>query len=241
MFRKDKKQLAVLIDPEDTHKREDLEHIIKVSVEAGVNYIFVGGSLVTHNNIDEVVSTIKEYTNLPVLLFPGGLNQISKYADAILFLSLISGRNPEFLISKQVASAPLIHQLGLEVIPTGYLLIGTTSSASYMSNTRPIPHEKTDIAVATALAGNMLGHKAIYLDAGSGAKEPIRVEMIAEVKKALSVPLIIGGGIGNFDAAYNTLEAGADVLVIGNAVEKDPNVLKEIAGAVKAINKLNVH
>jgi phosphoglycerol geranylgeranyltransferase len=241
MFDTKDKKLALLIDPENTYQGSDLTNLMAIANEAKVNYIFVGGSLVTHNRIDQVVSLIKDNTNLPVILFPGGLNQISTEADAILFLSLISGRNPEFLISKQVAAAPLIKKLGLEVVPTGYLLIGTTSSASYMSDTTPIPYHKTDIAKATALAGEMLGHKVIYLDAGSGASEPVRAEMINEVKNTISLPLIVGGGITCFDDAYSALEAGADVLVVGNATEKDPQTIKEIAGAVKAMNALNVH
>ena len=241
MFNRDNKKLALLIDPENTNRPEELAELVVIANEAKADYVFVGGSLVTHNRIDEVVTAIKEHTKLPVVLFPGGLNQISVHADAILFLSLISGRNPEFLISKQVAAAPLVKKIGLKAIPTGYLLIGTTSSASYMSNTLPIPYHKSDIAKATALAGEMMGHKAIYLDAGSGASEPVRAEMISEVRKATTVPLIVGGGITGFDEAYTALEAGADILVIGNATEKDPHVINEIAGAIKAMNGLNVH
>ena len=241
MFSKSKKQLAVLIDPENTYEAEDVRNVVLKSVEAGVDYVFVGGSLVTHNRIDDVLHEIKACTSQPVYLFPGGLNQISGFADGILFLSLISGRNPDFLISKQIAAAPLLKELGLEVIPTGYLLIGTTSSASYMSNTTPIPHDKIDIASATALAGQMLGHKVIYMDAGSGASEPIRPEMIRAVEKTIDLPLIVGGGIRDFDSALGALEAGADVLVVGNATETNPQVLKEIAGAVKVANKLKVH
>jgi len=236
MFSRNKKSLALLIDPENTYQKEDLDRLVSIANQADINYVFVGGSLVTHNHIDNVVNDIKASTDLPVVLFPGGLNQISTHADAILFLSLISGRNPEFLISKQVAAAPLVKKLGLEVIPTGYLLIGSTSSASYMSNTTPIPYHKSDIASATALAGELMGHKAIYLDAGSGASEPVRVEMIEEVKKTISLPLIVGGGITSFDTAYSALEAGADVLVVGNATEKNPQVIVDIAGAIKAIN-----
>lgn len=241
MFDRSKKRLAVLIDPENTHLEADIEQLIQVVKDNNVDYIFVGGSLVTHNRIDEVVSCIKSKTNLPVILFPGGLNQISCHADAILFLSLISGRNPEFLISKQVAAAPLVRKIGLKAIPTGYLLVGTTSSASFMSNTLPIPYIKSDIAAATAIAGEMMGHHLIYLDAGSGAPEPIYPEMIEEVRRSIDTPLIVGGGITSFDEAYSALEAGADVIVIGNVVEKNPQTIKEIAGAVQAMNGLNVH
>lgn len=240
MFSRTKKSLALLIDPENTYQKEELSHLMSIAKQAGINYVFVGGSLVTNNHIDNVVKDIKSNSDLPVVLFPGGLNQISSHADAILFLSLISGRNPEFLISKQVAAAPLVKKLGLEVIPTGYLLIGLPSSASYMSNTTPIPYHKYDIASATAIAGELMGQRAIYLDAGSGAEEPVRAGMIDAVKKSITVPLIVGGGITSFDTAYAALEAGADVLVVGNATEKNPQVILEIAGAVKAMNGLNV-
>lgn len=239
MFSTGKKRLTLLIDPENTHRQEEIADVVNIAQEAGIDYIFVGGSLVTHNWIDIVVKGIKSLTQLPVILFPGGLNQITEHADGILFLSLISGRNPEFLINKQVAAAPLVKKLGLEVIPTGYLLIGETSGASYMSNTRPIPYHKIDIATATAMAGEMMGQKAIYLDAGSGAPEPIRPSMISAVRKSVSLPLIVGGGIRSFDSAYATLEAGADIIVIGNATEENPEIIKEIAGAVEAMNKLS--
>lgn len=241
MFNKEKKKLAILIDPENTNHPDDLANLLDATSQTTVDYVFVGGSLVTHNRIDEVVTAIKTKTDLPVILFPGGLNQISAQADAILFLSLISGRNPEFLISKQVAAAPLVKKIGLTAIPTGYLLIGATSSASYMSNTSPIPYDKSDIAKATALAGEMMGQQVIYLDAGSGASEPVRAEMIREVRKVITTPLIVGGGITCFDEAYTALEAGADILVVGNVTEKNPQAIKEIAGAVKAMNGLNVH
>ena len=241
MFTRHRKQFAVLIDPENITEAHDLEKIITSGADAGADYIFVGGSLVTHNKIDRVVADIKSITSLPVYLFPGGLNQLSAHADGILFLSLISGRNPDFLIAKQIAAAPLLKELKLDVIATGYILVGTVSSASYMSNTTPIPYSKTDIASATALAGQMLGHKLIYMDAGSGAEQPIRPAMIKRVRETIDIPLVVGGGIRDFDSAYAALEAGADVLVIGNASEKNPAVLQEIAGAVRAMNKLKVH
>jgi len=241
MFDRAKKRISLLIDPENTSEEGELIELIVLANKTEVDFIFVGGSLVTHNKIDQVVKSIKSIAQMPVILFPGGLNQISAHADAILFLSLISGRNPEYLISKQVAAAPLLKQLKIKVIPTGYMLIGTTSSASYMSSTSPIPYHKNDIASATAMAGEMMGHQAVYLDAGSGAPEPVRPEMIEHVKKSISVPLIVGGAIKSFDLAYSALEAGADVIVVGNAIEENPNTLEEIAGAVKASNTLNVH
>lgn len=241
MFDRTKKRLSLLIDPENTYLEGELIDLITLANQAEIDFIFVGGSLVTHNKIDQVVKSIKSIALMPVILFPGGLNQISIYADGILFLSLISGRNPEYLISKQVAAAPLLKKLKLKVLPTGYMLIGKTSSASYMSSTIPIPYHKDDIASATALAGEMMGQQAVYLDAGSGAPEPVRSGMIERVRNSISVPLIVGGAIKSFDTAYTALEAGADIIVVGNAIEENPNTLAEIAGAVKASNSLNVH
>ena len=241
MINRKRKQIALLVDPENTFQKNDIEALVAATKESHLDYFFVGGSLVTHNHIDQVVTEIKRKSDLPVILFPGGLNQISEYADGILYLSLISGRNPDFLISKQVAAAPLVKKLGISVLPTGYMLIGEVSSASYMSNTTPIPYEKTDIAVATAMAGELMGNSVIYLDAGSGAKETVRLEMISEVRKAINIPLIVGGGIRNFDSAYAILEAGADIIVVGNATEKNPRAIQEISGAVRAMNNLNVH
>ena len=241
MFSRHQKALAVLIDPEDTMPGASMTQLMEVVNACGAAYVFVGGSLVTHNHTDALVRAVKQQTDKPVILFPGGLNQLSSRADGILFLSLISGRNPEFLIGKQVAAAPLLKEMNLPAIPTGYLLIGEASSASYMSNTQPIPYDKTDIAVATALAGEMLGHRVIYLDAGSGAPQPVPAAMISAVRQAVKAPLIVGGGIRSFDAAYATLEAGADVIVVGNAAESNPTVLNDIAGAIKAFNSLNIH
>jgi phosphoglycerol geranylgeranyltransferase len=241
MISRERKQIALLVDPENTFHKKEIEVLVEASKESHLDYFFVGGSLVTHNHIDQVVTELKRNSKVPVVLFPGGLNQISEYADGILFLSLISGRNPDYLISKQVAAAPLVKKLGITVVPTGYMLIGEISSASYMSSTTPIPYGKTDIAVATAIAGELMGNKVIYLDAGSGAKESVRLEMISEVRKAINIPLIIGGGIRDFDSAYAILEAGADMIVVGNATEKNPRVIQEISGAVRAMNNLNVH
>jgi len=238
---RDRKALGLLIDPDKTFNKSKIKELAIKAEELGVYAILVGGSLVTNDHTDKVVQGLKIYYSGPVVLFPGGLNQLTSAADAILFLSLISGRNPEFLISKQVAAAPLVREMGLQVIPTGYMLIGEGSSASYMSNTVPIPYEKNDIAMATALAGEMLGHQVIYLDAGSGARLPVEKEMISSVRSSVSLPLIVGGGIRSFDDAYSSLEAGADMLVIGNAVEQDPSILMEVSGAVKVMNSLNVH
>lgn len=241
LIQKNRKSLAVLIDPEKISHVSEVQELIESATEAGVDAIFIGGSLVTNDNIDPLVQEVKQNFNGPVILFPGGDNQISGYADGILFLNLISGRNPEFLIGKQVLGAPQIRKLELDVYPTGYMLIGESSSASYMSNTKPIPHDKIDIATATAMAGEMMGNHLIFLDAGSGAEKPISFEMIRKVRESVSTPLIIGGGIRNFDQASNALEAGADLIVIGNVLEKEPHRIKEISGAVHGYNSLNVH
>jgi putative glycerol-1-phosphate prenyltransferase len=171
------------------------------------------------------------------VIFPGNSIQVDSLADAILFLSLISGRNPEFLIGNQVVSAPVIRECGLEPISTGYLLVesGSTTTAVYMSNSLPVPADKPDIAACTAMAGEMLGMKMIFLDAGSGAKNPVSEQMIRMVRKTVGVPLLVGGGINNPDKAIAACRAGADIIVIGNSVEKDPSILPAIAGAVKSV------
>jgi putative glycerol-1-phosphate prenyltransferase len=177
---------------------------------------------------------LKENAGLPVILFPGSSVHIDPSADAILFLSLISGRNPELLIGQHVVAAPVLKNNRLEVLPTGYMLInsGKTSSVAYMSNTTPIPEDKYSLAACTAMAGEMLGLKLIYLDAGSGAEREISARMINAVRKAVDVPLIVGGGLDTPQKAQNALQAGADILVIGNSLEKDPDLLIGISEKV---------
>ncbi|HAD95946.1 MAG TPA: geranylgeranylglyceryl/heptaprenylglyceryl phosphate synthase [Cryomorphaceae bacterium] len=230
---KNKKLLAVLIDP-DTPGDEQLLEIIEHVNMSGADLIFVGGSLLTHDSLDQCLKVIKSNTKAPVILFPGSVMQISPQADAILFLSLISGRNPELLIGNQVIAAPYIRQSGLEVLPTGYMLIdsGRPTTASYMSNSLPIPHHKSEIAACTAMAGEMLGLKLIYMDGGSGADKHVSTDMIEEVRKSVDAPIIIGGGIRNAEAAQDICRAGADVIVVGNATESNPAILKEIAEAI---------
>jgi putative glycerol-1-phosphate prenyltransferase len=230
-----KKQFALLVDPDKTIGKGLLK-LIDLAQEARVDLVFVGGSLLSNGNLDECVSTIKANCNIPVVLFPGDNLHYSSSADAILFLSLISGRNPEMLIGKHVVSAPLLKRSGIEVLPTGYMLIesGKATSVSYMSNTTPIPANKNDIAVCTAMAGELLGFKLIFMDAGSGALNPISESMIAEVSKNINVPLIIGGGIRTPEKALLNCRAGADIIVVGNALEKDSSLLYEMADAVHA-------
>ncbi len=222
-----KKQLAVLIDP-DKQSISKLNDFVKLIDKTSVDLIFVGGSLV-NNNIDKTISEIKNKTNIPIIIFPGSLNQISKNADAILFLSLISGRNPEFLIGNHVLAAKTIKEANIEVISTGYILVenGATTSVEYMSNTKPIPATKTDIAVSTAIAGELLGSKVIYMDSGSGAKHVISEEMISEVKLNINIPLIIGGGINTTEKLKSVYTSGADIAVVGTAFENDKKLLTE--------------
>lgn len=239
---KKEKKFVVLIDP-DKLKLGHIDQLLQLSADGKVDYFFIGGSLIINNMLDEVLSKIKRDCQIPLILFPGNSFQLSYRADAILFLSLISGRNPELLIGKHVVAAPFLKVSPLEVIPTGYLLIdgGKTTTVQYMSNTVPIPADKTDIAMSTALAGELLGLKMIYLDAGSGAHTPISTEMISHVTSVLSVPLIIGGGISDPKKVYDNMIAGADLVVVGNAIEKDPNLITDISIAVYEANRSLSH
>jgi len=230
---KKQKAFAVLIDPDKLDEKA-LDQTIQLAKEANVDFFFIGGSLVVTNTLDAFTSKIKAKCAIPVILFPGSPDQISSKADALLYLSLISGRNAELLIGQHVISAPSVKQSGLEIIPVGYMLIdgGTPTTVSYISNTNPIPSNKKDIAVCTAMAGEMLGLKVIYMDAGSGAQRAIPKEMIAQVAKHIDIPLIIGGGITTPEKAIENCQAGADIIVVGNAIEKDPQLIKAIANAV---------
>jgi phosphoglycerol geranylgeranyltransferase len=237
--RKGKKSIAVLVDPDKVTDAGQLQHLINLASENLVDFFLVGGSLVTTTNMSEVVKQIKDNVSIPVILFPGNSMQIEPTADALLFLSLISGRNPELLIGQHVIAAPIIRNTKLEVIPTGYMLInsGKTTSVAYISNTTPIPDDKYSLAACTAMAGEMLGLQAIYMDAGSGAEKEISARMITTVRKSINVPLIIGGGINTKQKAFAALEAGADMIVIGNALEKHPNLLIEISEKVYEWNQ----
>lgn len=231
-----KKSFAVLIDPDKVNAAV-LNELIELSLSARVDYFLVGGSLVISNHLDEVVQYIKSNCTIPVILFPGSPNQVSKFADALLYLSLISGRNAELLIGQHVVSAPFVKQSGLEIMPTGYMVIdgGAPTTVSYISNASPIPSDKNEIAVCTAMAGEMLGMKLIYMDSGSGAKKAINESMIEAVAKNIEVPLIVGGGIKDPEKAYINCKAGADVIVIGNAIEKNASLIKEMAAAIHSV------
>lgn len=234
-----KKSIAVLIDPDKVTDGNQLQHLINLANENCVDFFFVGGSLVTTTNLSEVVKYIKDNVTIPVVLFPGNAIQIEPNADALLFLSLISGRNPELLIGQHVVAAPIIRNTRLEVIPTGYMLInsGRITSVAYISNTTPIPEDKHSLAACTAMAGEMLGLQAIYMDAGSGAENPIQPKMISAVRKAVKTPLIIGGGLNTYRKAITALEAGADTIVIGNALEKNPDLLIEVSEKIYEWNQ----
>lgn len=226
--------MAALIDP-DKNDRRSLVRIVQNSQMADIDFFFIGGSLLIKDELDQTIALIKEHSEIPCVLFPGSVMQISSKADAILFLSLISGRNPEFLIGNHVIAAPYIRQTSLEVIPTGYMLIhcGNTTTAHYISATLPIPSDKDDIAAVTAMAGEMLGFKLIYLDAGSGASHPIRPSMIETVRQSVEIPIIVGGGIRSALQAKQTYDAGADILVIGNALEKNASLIQQLAEVAK--------
>ena len=228
-----KKSFAVLIDPDKVNDNS-VEELIQLSVDAHVDYFLVGGSLVISSYLDECIQLIKKNCKIPVILFPGSPAQVSQYADALLYLSLISGRNPELLIGQHVVSAPFVKKSGLEIMSTGYMVIdgGAPTTVSYISNASPLPADKNEIAMCTAMAGEMLGMKLIYMDAGSGAKKAISESMIQQVASCIEVPLIVGGGITTAEKAYLNCKAGADVIVVGNAIEKDASLIKEIASAI---------
>jgi len=234
-----KKSFAVLIDPDKVND-QNLAELIELSVSSKVDYFFVGGSLVVSNYLDQCLQLIRKNCSIPTVLFPGSPSQVSKYADALLYLSLISGRNAELLIGQHVVSAPMVKKSGLEVMSTGDMVVdgGAPTTVSYISNSSPLPSDKSEIAVCTALAGEMLGMKLIYMDAGSGAKNPISETMITKVAQSISVPLIVGGGIVDPEKAYLNCKAGADVIVVGNAIEKDSSLIREMADAVHSVPAL---
>lgn len=234
IFSGKQKKLALLIDPDKTSAK----NAAKLAIEAekyGFQMIFVGGSLISEP-FDNYISTIKSLCKLPVIIFPGSLYQISAKADGLLLLSLISGRNPEYLIGQHVQAAPVIEKMKLQTISTGYILIdgGTVTSVEYMSNTKAIPADKVDIIKATAKAGELLGLQLVYLEGGSGAKSRVPSEVIREVKNTVSVPLIVGGGIRTASELKAVFTSGADIAVVGTAIENNAKLLKEFAGILKS-------
>jgi phosphoglycerol geranylgeranyltransferase len=232
-----KSGFAVLADPDKIAPAE-MQHLARLCNNAGVDYLFVGGSLLMAHQMDLCIQRFKAESDIPVVLFPGSPAQVTPYADALLYLSLISGRNPELLIGQHVASAPQVKASGLEVISTGYIIVdgGVPTTVSYMSNTTPVPANKPEIALCTAWAGELQGKHAIYLDAGSGARHPVSEEMIHKVSANIAVPLIVGGGICTPEKVYNNCKAGANIVVVGNAIERDPLLIRDMAQATKAVN-----
>jgi phosphoglycerol geranylgeranyltransferase len=227
------KSLAVLLDP-DKIDLEKLPDLVLDCVQNKVNYFFVGGSLITNHQLKALISKLKAISKIPVILFPGNGLHIEPTADGILLLSLISGRNADFLIGQHVVAAPILKNSNLEVLSTGYILVdsGQQTTASYISNTTPLPHDKPEIAACTAIAGEMLGMKLMYLDGGSGAKNPVSEAMISKVSKSIELPIIVGGGINTIEKARKAFEAGADMIVIGNKIEESPEFINELGQLV---------
>jgi len=228
----------ILIDPD----KQSIEDSVKVAIQAereDVDGIFIGGSLLSTPIFDELIKKIKDHVQIPVIIFPGSVQQVSRHADAILFMSLISGRNADTLISQQVLAAPIVKMIGLETIATGYMLIesGKVTSAEFMSNTRPIPRDKTDIAVAHALAAEYLGMKVVYLEAGSGADLPVPDKMIHAIAGMCNLPIIVGGGITSPEIARQKVMVGAGFIVTGTVFEKD-NSDGRMAKFAEAIHRM---
>lgn len=233
MFRQHKtkatKGLAILVDP-DKYSEARLEELLFLASAAGVDYIFVGGSILLEEQFGRCMELLTAQNNIPVVLFPGSPAQVNGRADAMLLLSLISGRNPELLIGQHVLAAPKIKASRLEVISTGYMLVdgGMPTAVSYISNTQPLPANKPELAACTAMAGEMLGLQCMYLEAGSGAADPVPAVVIKATAKAIDVPLIVGGGIAGYEAAKQAYRAGADIVVVGNAVEQDLELIAQL-------------
>ncbi len=230
-----RKQLAVLVDP-DRSDAQSIESLCKRFTQSRPDMIFVGGSLVCAD-VASVVKQLKSLTDAPVVLFPGNASQFVSDADALLLLSLISGRNAEYLIGQHVSAALKIRLSGIETVPTGYILIdgGRRTAVEYISATTSIPAAKPELAVATAVAGEMLGLKMHYLEAGSGAEQPVPPHTIEAVRRNVHVPLIVGGGIRSGRAAIEACRAGADIVVVGTAIEQTPELFCEICDGVHSV------
>ncbi|PRY85998.1 geranylgeranylglyceryl/heptaprenylglyceryl phosphate synthase [Mongoliibacter ruber] len=234
-----RKGLIWLIDPDDFQSKADFSEKVIRAVNAKVDFFFLGGSLLQRNNIQEIIQLIKSIdTDTPVILFPGSAIQFSPLADGILFMSLISGRNPEFLIGQHVSIAPELAKSQVETLPTGYMLVdgGEMTSVHYISQTIPLPNHRPELAVATALAGKFLGLKYFYLDAGSGAPVPVSSEIIQKVKKAVAAPLIVGGGLNSLEKIKTAFQAGADLVVLGNAVVENMELLEEVSSFLDTVH-----
>jgi phosphoglycerol geranylgeranyltransferase len=219
------KSIALLLDP-DKAKGDSLQNILKIAEESNTDYILAGGSL-TFNSIDNLIDNIRKICSIPVILFPGNLLQLTHKADTILLLSLISGRNPELLIGNHVIAAPFLKDVKEKLVSVGYILIGcgNKTSVEYISQTEAIPSDKPDIAVATAIAGEMLGLSMIYLEAGSGASSPVPSNIVKAVRENVSIPVAVGGGIKNKKEIKEIFSAGANLIILGNGCEKNPDLL----------------
>ncbi len=230
-----KSGFAVLADP-DKISPADMQHLGRLCNNASVDFLFMGGSLLMAHQMELCIQRFKTESDIPVVLFPGSPAQVTPYADALLYLSLISGRNPDLLIGQHVASAPQVKASGLEVISTGYILVdgGAATTVSYISNTQPIPADKPEIALCTAWAGELQGKHVIYLDAGSGARRPVSEQMISRVAENIEIPLIVGGGICTPEKVFANCAAGANIVVVGNAIERDPMLIRDMAQAAHA-------
>ena len=224
---------VILIDP-DNKNESVIESSVAMANESGVDALFVGGSLIMDGRYIDRVKKIKTFSRIPVIFFPGGISQLNSHYDAMLFMSIISGRNPHYLIGEQVIAAPIIKDLGIETIATGYMIFdgGASSTVEFMSGTRSIPMNRPDIALAHALAGQYLGMKLIYLEAGSGAKNPVEIDIIKYIHQAVNIPLIVGGGICTPEAAAERAEAGAKIIVTGTVIENNLSLMTEFSKAI---------
>ncbi len=240
-----RKAVAWLLDPDKIPDKVNFQDQVTRMTDVNLDFIFIGGSLIERNHIDFLIATIKEVNQeIPVVLFPGNVIQFSPKADGILFLSLISGRNPELLIGQHVTIAPMLDKANIEILPTGYMLVdgGVNTSVNYISQTIPLPYDKPDLALATALAGSFLGLKYFYLDAGSGAKYPVPGKIIHTIKNHIKAPVIVGGGLNTLDKVKAAYQAGADLVVIGNGAEKNLSLLTEVLDYVNVWNlSLNIN
>lgn len=227
--------MAILLDPDRLTPGEELDKLMDLINNTAIDFIFIGGSLITDSGFNDCVKHVKMNSKVPVVLFPGSVTQLTPHVDAVLFLSLISGRNPELLIGQHVIASPIIRELNLEAISTGYMLVdcGKPTTASYMSGSLPLPYDKPGIAAATAHAGELLGMRCMYLDGGSGAAKPVSQAMIAAVRKSTTVPLIVGGGMKSAQEVRDAFESGADIAVIGTAIEHNVDFLLDLQ-AIKA-------
>lgn len=236
--RRKESAFAVLADP-DKIAPADMQHLARLCNDAEVDFLFMGGSLLMVHQMELCIQRFKTESDIPVVLFPGSPAQVTPYADALLYLSLVSGRNPDLLIGQHVASAPQVKASGLEVVSTGYIIVdgGVQTTVSYMSNTTPVPADKPDIALCTAWAAELQGKHVIYMDAGSGARRPVSEEMISKVGGNIDIPLIVGGGITSAEKVYANCAAGANVVVVGNAIERDPMLIKDMAQATRAAGR----